>query len=86
MDKNVLKNRLTRRTTVTLEADVADFIEKTLRQNKELKEKQLINQLICSGIKSKLGQPIVKFKIESFKSKLMPEISAEDLEQMLDEI
>ena len=86
MNSNVLKNRATRRTTVTLEADVADFIQKILSQNKELKEKQLINKLIRSGIKNELTQPVVKFKIKSFKSALLPEISAAGLEQMLDEI
>ena len=86
MNSNVLKNRATRRTTVTLESDVADFIQKTLSQNKGLKEKQLINKLIRSGIKNELGQPAVKFKIKSFKSELTPEISTADLEQMLDEI
>ena len=86
MNSNVLKNRATRRTTVTLEADVADFIQKTLSRNKGLKEKQLINKLLRSGIKNELNQPVVKFRIESFKSELLPEISAGGLEQMLDEI
>ncbi len=86
MHSNVLKNRPTKRTTVTLEADVADFIQKTLSQNKGLKEKQLINKLIRSGIKNELGQAVVKFKIKSFKSELSPAISAGNLEQMLDEI
>lgn len=86
MNSNVLKNRSTKRTTVTLEADVADFIQKTLSQNKELKEKQLINKLLRSGIKNELNQPVVKFKIESFKSALSPRVAAESLEQMLDEV
>ena len=86
MNSNVLKNRATRRTTVTLEADVADFIQKTLSQNKGLKEKQIINKLIRSGIKNELSQPVVTFKIKSFKSALVPDISAADLEQILDEI
>lgn len=86
MNSNVLKNRSTKRTTITLEADVADFIQKTLSQNKGLKEKQLINKLLRSGIKNELNQPLVKFKIESFKSALLPAILAEDLEQMLDEV
>lgn len=86
MNSNVLKNRRTKRTTVTLEADVADFIEKKLDRNKGLKEKQIINKLLRSGIKNELNQPVVKFKIKSFKCELSPEIKAEDLEQMLDEI
>ncbi len=86
MNSNVLKNRRTKRTTVTLEADVADFIEKKLHRNKGLKEKQLINKLLRSGIKNELNQPVVKFKIQSFECELLPKIEAEDLEQMLDEI
>ncbi len=86
MNSNVLKNRRTRRTTVTLEADVADFIQETLSRNKELKEKQLINKLLRSGIKNETNQPAVKFKIEGFKSKLLPGVSADDIERMLDEV
>lgn len=86
MNSNVLKNRATKRTTVTLEADVADYIQKTLSQNKGLKEKQLINKLIRSGIKNELSQPASKFKIKSFKSKLTSEVSAANLEDLLDEI
>ena len=86
MNSNILKNRRTRRTTITLEGDVADFIQKTLSQSKGLKEKQLINKLLRSGIKNETGQPAVNFKIEGFKSKLLPVISADDIERMLDEI
>ena len=86
MNTNILKNRRTRRTTVTLEADVADFIEKQISQNKGLKEKQLINKLLRSGIKSLTDQPAVNFKIEGFKSKLLPNVSAADIERSLDEV
>lgn len=86
MNSTVLKNRRTKRTTVTLEADVADFIQKTLSRNKGLKEKQLINKLLRSGIKNETSQPAARFKIEGFKSELLPGISAEDIERALDEI
>ncbi len=86
MNSNVLKNRRTRRTTVTLEADVADFIRETLSRNKELKEKQLINKLLRSGIKNETNQPVANFKIESFKSELLAGVSAENIERLLDEI
>jgi hypothetical protein len=86
MNSNVLKNRRTKRTTVTLEADVADFIEKKLSQNKGLKEKQLINKLLRSGIKIETDQPAVNFKIEGFKSKLLPGLSLDAIEHMLDEV
>lgn len=86
MNSNVLKNRRTRRTTVTLEADVADFIQESLSQNKGLKEKHLINKLLRSGIKHERDQPAVSFKIEGFKSELLPGVSPADIEKMLDEI
>lgn len=86
MNSNILKNRPTRRTTVTLEADVADYIQKILSRNSKLKEKQVINNLLRSGIKNELSKPAVKFKIKSFESKLLPGISAADVELMLDEI
>jgi hypothetical protein len=41
MDSKTLKNRKTRRTTVTLEADVADYLQKRLAADKSLKEKAL---------------------------------------------
>jgi hypothetical protein len=86
MNTNVLKNRRTKRTTVTLEADVADFIQKTLSQNKGLKEKHLINKLLRSGIKNETNRSAVNFKIEGFKSELLHDISADDIERALDEI
>lgn len=86
MNSNVLKNRRTRRTTVTLEADVADFIEKEISRNKGLKEKQLINKLLRSGIKNETIEPAVNFKIKSFKSSLLPDLSADDIERFLDEV
>ncbi len=85
MNSNVLKNRRTKRTTVTLEADVADFIEKKISQNKGVKEKQLINKLLRSGIKNESVETSVNFKIEGFKSQLLPHLSADDIEGMLDE-
>jgi len=86
MNSNVLKNRRTRRTTVTLEADVADFIESKLSQNKGLKEKQLINKLLRSGIKNEAVQPAARFKIQGFKSELVSGTAADEIERMLDEI
>lgn len=86
MNSNVLKNRPKRRTTVTLEADVADFIENKLSQNKELKEKQLINKLLRSGIKHETDQYRIDFKIKGFKSDLLLNPAADDIEEMLDEV
>lgn len=86
MNSSTLKNRRTKRTTITLEADVADFIQQTLSKNKELKEKQLINKLLRSGIKSETNTPRKEFKITSFETNLQSGISTEDIERMLDEI
>jgi hypothetical protein len=86
MNSDVLKNRRTRRTTVTLEADVADFIENKLSQSKGLKEKQLINKLLRSGIKNETEQPTARFKLQGFKSELVSGIAADEIERMLDEI
>ncbi len=86
MNTNTLKNRRTKRTTITLEADVADFIQQTLSKNKELKEKQLVNKLLRLGIKSETNQPRKEFKIIPFETNLQPGITAEDIERMLDEI
>lgn len=86
MNSDALKHRRTKRTTVTLEADIADYIQKTLSRDKNLKEKQLINRLLRSGIRNENLQPAPRFKIKSFKTVLQPEISAEEIERMLDEI
>lgn len=86
MNSNVLKNRRTKRTTITLEADVADYIEKKISRNKGLKEKQLINNLLRSGIKNEMVETVVSFKIEGFKSTLLPDLSADDIERLLDEV
>lgn len=86
MNTRTLKNRRTKRTTITLEADVAEFIQQTLSKNKELKEKQLINKLLRSGIISETNQPKKEFKITGFKTHLQPGITTNDIERMLDEI
>lgn len=52
MDAKTLTNRKTRRTTLTLEADVVVYVEERLASNKNLKEKNLINDLLRKGIKA----------------------------------
>ncbi len=86
MNSNTLKHRRTRRTTVTLEADVADYFEEAIAKNRGLKEKDLINGLRRSGIKSESANIVTEFRIDSFKSKLQPNVGADDLERLLDEI
>jgi hypothetical protein len=86
MNSNTLRHRRTKRTTVTLEADVADFLQQILSQNKELKEKELINKLLRAGIKNERRKTNIAFKVKGFKTKLVNEISTEELEKLLDEI
>ena len=86
MNRNSLKHRATLRTTVTLEADVADFIQETISKNKGLKEKELINQLLRSGIKSTSEKIVSPFKISGFKTRFRPDIDAKKIEELLDEI
>jgi hypothetical protein len=86
MDTSTLKNRRTKRTTITLDADVAEFIQESVSKNKAIKEKQIINKLLRLGIKTEKTQPNISFKIEGFKSELVSGISPVDLEKMLDEI
>ena len=86
MNTDTLRNRRAKRTTVTLEADVADFFQETLRKNKNLKEKQLINKLLRAGIKNEFQEAKVNFKIKGFKSSLASGVTAGDLEKLLDEV
>jgi hypothetical protein len=85
MDTKTLANRRTRRTTLTLEADVADYIEEKLAADRRLKEKQLINGLIRKGITVETGVQRKRFHIKPFKTKLKPGITARKLEELLDE-
>lgn len=86
MDTKTLANRKTRRTTLTLEADVAEYIEGKLARNQRLKEKSLINGLIRKGIRVEVETPPVKFEIKPFETKLRPGITPEMLEDLLDEV
>jgi hypothetical protein len=84
MDSKTLVNRKTRRTTLTLEADVADYVEHKLAVDQKLKEKNLINDLLRKGISADKSTKIPKFKIRGFKTKLL--VSKRRLEEMLDEV
>ncbi len=86
MDTKTLINRRTHRTTLTLEADVVDYVQQKLADNKKLKEKQLINDLLRKGIKLDEAEEIIEFKLNGFKTKLISGISARRLEELLDEI
>lgn len=86
MNTKTLVNRRTRRTTLTLEADVVDYVEQKLASDKRLKEKNLINDLLRKGIKvdeSNISKPFV---IKPFKTKLAPGMTVDRLEEMIREI
>jgi hypothetical protein len=86
MDTKTLKNTHTRRTTLTLEADVADYVENKLAHNKKLREKSVINDLIRKGIKVDEVQNETRFNVEPFKTSLAAGMSVERLEEMAREI
>lgn len=86
MNTNTLKHRRTKRTTVTLEADVADYIQAAISKNKGLKEKDLINKLLRFGIKTASVKSSTPFTIDGFKTKFQPEINTATIEKLLDEI
>ncbi|CAN5458599.1 hypothetical protein BH10ACI3_BH10ACI3_01360 [soil metagenome] len=86
MDSKTLINRRTRRTTLTLEADVADYISKKLSVNKDLKEKNVVNDLLRKGIMGDFNDEHPRFEIVGFKTKLASGISKHELEGLLDEI
>ena len=85
MDTKTLNHRRTRRTTLTLEADVVDYLEQKLASDKKLKEKHLINDLLRKGIKNDEVKTNKKFAIRGFKTKLRPGITPRNIEEMLDE-
>lgn len=87
MDTKTLKNRRTRRTTLTLEADVADYLEEKLARNRGMKEKDLVNTLIRKGIRAESETAALPpFEIKPFKTKLAPGMTIEKLEEMMREI
>ena len=86
MDTKTLHHRRTRRTTLTLEADVADYLEQRLAKDKKLKEKYLINDLLRKGIKTDEEKTAEKFTVRGFKTKLKGDLTMQSLEAMLDEI
>lgn len=86
MNNETLTYRKSKRTTITLEADVADSILEILAQNKKLKEKDLINRLLRKGIKAEKVQSPSVFEIVGFKTQMESNVSLDDLDQIIDEI
>ena len=86
MDARTLANRRTRRTTLTLEADVADYIEEKLAKDRKLKEKVVINDLIRKGIRADESGGTKQFAVKPFKTKLAKGMTIARLEEMVREI
>ena len=86
MDSKTLINRRTRRTTLTLEADVVDYVEQKLASDKQLKEKTLINDLLRKGINANESKVTEPFVIKPFTTKLASGMTVERLEEMIREI
>lgn len=86
MDSKTLVNRRTRRTTLTLEADVADYLTEQLSKNRGLQEKRLVNDLLRKGIEADRSQKLEPFDIRPFETKLAPGMTIEKLEEMIREI
>jgi hypothetical protein len=86
MDSKTLNHRRTRRTTLTLEADVADYLERKLASDKKLKEKHLINDLLRKGIRNDETNVSKKFTVRGFKTTLKGGLTSKQLEDLLDEI
>lgn len=86
MDTSTLKNRRTRRPTLTLESDVPDYVEHKLAANRKLREKNVINDLLRKGLRMDESGARPDFKIKPFETKLASGISAARLEDLLDEM
>jgi hypothetical protein len=87
MDTKLLKNRRTRRTTLTLEADVADYLAKRLARDEMLKEKTLVNDLIRKGIGvDESGKKLRPLKVSRFETQRVKGVTERDLEFLLDEV
>lgn len=85
MDAKTLKHRRTRRTTLTLEPDVADYVEHRLAANRKLKEKVLINDLLRKGIRTEESRARPAFAITPFKTEFVEGMTRKRLEELLDE-
>jgi hypothetical protein len=86
MNTKMLVNRKTRRTTLTLEADVVDYVEQKLASDKRLKEKNVINDLLRKGIRVDESKKVEPFVIKPFKTKLAPGMTVRKLEELMREI
>ena len=81
-----LLNRRTHRLTVTLDADVNDYVAQKLNDNDNLTQKAVVNDLLRKGIRVDSESRPAPFEIKPFKTKLVKGITTADIERMIDEI
>ena len=71
--------------TLLVDWDVAEGISERLAASPDLKEKDLINDLLRLGLKS-VEKTLPPFELFAFPGKLREGITPEKLEELLDEI
>jgi len=86
VDTKNLVNRRTRRTTLTLEADVVDYVEQKLAADKRLREKTVINDLLRKGIRIDEARETKAFRPKPFKTHLASGMTLRKLEEIIDEV
>lgn len=86
MDKTNVQEK--RRTTLTLEADVNREIRRRLRENPQLKEKTLVNELLRRGLDATEGVEEIShdLKVKPFKTRRVKGVTDNQIEEMLKEI
>lgn len=65
---------------------MADCVRRKLASNKELKEKNVVNDLLRKGIRVDADTKAKAFKIVGYKTKFAAGINAKMAEKLLDEI
>jgi hypothetical protein len=87
MSNTSVKHRHSVRKTLTIDGDLADAIQEQLQQSANLKEKDVVNRLLRSGLNAERelkNRPV--FKLPVFTGGLRKGITPEKLEELLDEI
>lgn len=72
--------------TVTLESDVVDYLQKCVAADKGLTINTLVNDLLRYGISIESKTKSRPFRIRSFKTSRVTGVTAQKIEELLDEI
>jgi hypothetical protein len=73
------------RTTLTIDDDVAALLKREIRRSGE-PMKQAINRCLRTALAVKATEPAPKFKVQSRKLGLLPGMSYDNLEAVLDQL